>query len=441
MRRSRRASLGTATRPPSVELDIERFDLACGARLLVSPRRDAPVTAVQVHLRGGHSLDPEGREGTAFLTGALLDQGTRSHGEEELAVLLETAGGSLSGDGNGLSGTIASASWKTLLELACEFLTEPTFPADRVALQKRRLLDRLLLEDAEPRVRAERLFRRLVYGDHFLGQPAQGTAASVARIERKHLVAFHRAHWVGARALVAVCGDVDPAAVRRLVDRRLRGWRRGRDLPPREHRFPPRAVRTDAYKARREQVHLYLGHLGVPRRHPDYAALVVMDHVLGTGPGFTNRISRKLRDELGLAYSVHASIHHSAGIHPGVFLAYIGTSPQHTATALAGFREEIRRIQAEPVGQGELQTAIDYVVGSYALSFQRASRRAGYLVAIERHGLPDDNLHRLPLEIAAVTAEDVQRVARAHLFPERSVLAAGGPLSRAELRRIVAGLE
>ena len=63
-----------------------------------------------------------------------------------------------------------------------------------------------------------------------------------------------------------------------------------------------------------------------------------MDHVLGTGPGFTNRISRRLRDELGLAYSVHAAIHSSAGDPARHVPAYIGTSPEHVATALAGFR-------------------------------------------------------------------------------------------------------
>jgi zinc protease len=441
--RPRRPAAPTAPRRgsrPAAHFAIERFELACGARLLVSPRPGAPVTAIQVHLRGGHSLDPAGREGTAFLTGSLLDQGTRTHTEEQIATELETAGGSLTGDASGLSGTIASGEWRTLAELACELLTEPTFPQDRVQLQRKRLLDRLLLESSDPRARAERLFQRLVYGRHFLGRAPQGTASSVAQLARRDLVAFHRSNWVGCRALIAVCGDVEPRAVARAMDRRLAGWKRGVALPPREHHFPPRTVRVDAFEARREQVHLYVGHLGVPRMHPDYPALVVMDHVLGTGPGFTNRISRRLRDELGLAYTVHAAIHSSAGIHPGMFLAYIGTSPEHAATALGGFRSEIRRIQEQPVAEDELATAIDYVVGSYALSFQRAARRANYMISVERHGLPDDNLELLPRQIAAVTADQVQRAAREHLFPSHSVVASGGPLSARALRRIVAGL-
>ncbi len=433
----RRASQRALRRPPAVDLTIRRFDLRCGARLLVSPRPGAPVTAVHVHVRGGHSLDPAGREGTAFLAGGLLDQGTAAHTEQELAQILESAGATLIGAAHGLSGAIASASWKTLLELTAELLTSPTYPTSELRLQKKRLLDRLLIEADDPRAQSEQLFRRLIYGEHWLGRPPQGTIESIQRIERRHVVQHHRANWVAHRTLIAVCGAVDPDQVRRLLNRRLAGWKPGRDLAPLDNVFPDPGLRAGAFEADREQVHLFLGHLGVRRRDPDYPALVVMDHVLGTGPGLTNRISMRLRDELGLAYSVHAAIHPSAGVHPGTFTAYIGTSPEHVPTALEGFRNEIVRIQNELVGKDELRTAVDCVVGSFAMSFQRSSRRANYMISADRHGLPDDNLERLPREFAAVTADDVRRVARKHLWPDRSVVAAGGPVKARDLGRIM----
>jgi predicted Zn-dependent peptidase len=73
---------------PTLELPSERFTLGCGARLLVSRRAGAPVTAIEIHLRGGPAFDPPDLEGCAFLTAALLDQGTKRHSEEELAELL-----------------------------------------------------------------------------------------------------------------------------------------------------------------------------------------------------------------------------------------------------------------------------------------------------------------------------------------------------------------
>jgi zinc protease len=337
-----------------------------------------------------------------------------------------------------VGGLIAAEDWRLLLDLLCEAATQPTYPAPRVALQKGRLLDRLRVDCEEPRTQAVWLFRRLVYGDQWLGRPDHGTLASVAAIRRSDLVQFHRKHWRAGRALFAVCGEVEPEEVLRHVRRRLGAWAQGPALGPRPFAPPAPGVRCAAFPAERQQVHLYLGHLGIRRSDPDYPALVVLDHVLGSGPGFTSRVTRRLRDELGLAYSVHASIASSAGVLPGTFSAYIGTSPRHVGTALAGFIEEIRRIREELVERDELELARDYLLGSFALGFERASRRAQYTIFAERNELGERHLVELCAAFAAVTAQDLRRVARAHLHPEAACVAASGPITAKELERLVA---
>ena len=182
-------------------------------------------------------------------------------------------------------------------------------------------------------------------------------------------------------------------------------------------------------------MHVFLGHLGIRRNDPDYPSLVVMDHVLGTGPGFVNRISRRLRDELGLAYSVNASIHTTAGVLPGVFSAYIGTSPEHAETAIDGFLAEMRRMQDELVPHDELETAKQYLLGSFALGFERASRRVSYMTSAAVHGWGKDHLRDLIDGFAATSAEDVQRVARTHLRPDACSLAVAGPMDVERLRK------
>jgi len=423
----------------TVKLDLPRvaLELDCGARLLVSPRPGAPVTAVRVHVRGGVALDRPGKEGTAYLTGSLADQGTATQTDEEIAARLEPAGGDVAGDASGLSGTIATKRWKLLCDVLAELLTGASYPEERVERARLRLLTRLAVERDDPRVQGGARFRKLVYGKHWLGRTPWGTLASVERLRAADLRAHHAEHWVARRATIAVCGDVDPAAVRRHWNRALAAWTPGEAIVPKPPALPPRAVRIDAFHREREQVHVYLGHLGIRRNDPDYAALTVMDHVLGTGPGFANRITRRLRDELGLAYTVSADIHSSAGLHPGTFTAYIGTSPEHLSTAVEGFLVEMRRIRDEPVGAEELDTAQRYLLGSFALGYERAARRANYLIASELYGLPEDNLERLPREFAAVTVEDVQRVARAHLFPESCCLCAAGPVTKKELLGLV----
>jgi len=424
---------------PAPTMEVVRYQLSNGARLFVSPRPGAPMTAVQIHMRGGHSLDPEGKDGVGWLAGRLVDQGTKQRSADELVAELDPLGGGVQGDSSGVSGSIVSKHWRVLCERLSEMVATPSYPKARVALQKARVLDRMLLERDDPRSQAMHRFRSLIYGDHWLGRPHYGTPESVEGIERRDVVAFHRKNWLASRAVIAVCGDVKPSAVKRLFESSLGDWRKGKDLGPPERNFPERASRVAAFQANRNQVHLYLGHLGVSIQDPDYAALVVMDHVLGTGPGFTDRISRRLRDEDGLAYTVHANIHSSAGNLPGTFTAYIGTSPEHTNRAVAGFLEEMRRIQDEPVSAAELDVAKRYLTGSFGLGFERAGRRVGFLVSQYRFGLPEDHLTSLPARFAAVTIEDVQAAAQRHLYPDAASLAGGGPLSARDLRAALAG--
>jgi zinc protease len=169
-----------------------------------------------------------------------------------------------------------------------------------------------------------------------------------------------------------------------------------------------------------------MGHIGVRRTDPDYYALAVMDHVLGTGPGFTSRCSKKLRDELGLCYSVSAGITASASEEPGMFTAYIGTSPEHRQRAIDGFMAEIERIRTEPPSEDELQDVKDYLTGSFVFGLERNTNLAGYVVRAKRYGLGFDFLHRYPEIIRGITREKVLEVAQQCLHPERMVTVSAG---------------
>ncbi len=434
------SELKTAGRTPAPKLKAIRFELKCGAILLVDQRPGASVTAIKLHLKGGHSLDPVGLEGLASLTGSLLDQGTKHRTEEDIAELLEPKGGGLRGEANGVSGSIAGDAWKKLAELISEVVCEPSFPKDKFARQKGRLLDRLLIERDEPRAQAGRLFRKLIYGEHWMGRPTHGSFETVQKIERKHVVAFHAKNWCPTRAVIAVCGDVDPETACRFFDRKLQNWKPKKKLARPDVVFPERGQRCDAFFANRQQVHVYLGHLGITRDNPHYAALVVMDHILGTGPGFSNRISQKLRDEQGLAYTVHADVHSTAGVFPGMFTAYIGTSPEHIERATKGFLREMKRIRTELVDTSELELAQNYLLGSYALGFERAARRANFMISAERFGLPPDYLQSLPDRFAAVTAENVRAAAKACLHPEQPCFVVAGPVKKREVEALFSKL-
>ena len=413
---------------PKIAVPRERFELSCGATLLVHRRVNAPVTAVRIHIRGGPGLDPVGKEGLAYMAGAFADQGTETKSDEDIAMLLEPEGGAIQGDAMGLSGAVAGSSWGLLLDVLGEVMASATYPDERVATHLDRLKTRLAVEAEDPRAQGGILFKKLIYGEeHFLGRSAYGTLASASTITPEDMRAHRAAYWCGKRVVIAVVGDVDPSAVRDRAEAAFAALPPGTPHERVEPVFPARGPRRATFERDRNQVHVYLGHLGIKRSHPDYVPLAVLDHVLGTGPGFTNRITQKLRDQMGLAYTVYADIHGSAGLLPGMFRAYIGTSPEHVNTAIEGFLTEMNSIRDELVPAEELGVAQSYLVGSFSMGFERASRRASYLISAELHGFPADHLERLPAEFAAVTPDDVQRVAREHLLPDVCSIALSGP--------------
>ncbi len=406
-----------------------RFELPGGGVLLVSKRPSAPVTAIRIHMRGGILSDPQGREGLSQLVGQLTDQGTADHDEAGIAERIEPWGGAVGGDSSGLRGSMAGDNWQQLLDVMVELTARPAYPDEAVQIQVARTLSQMRVQEEDPRVQGARTFRRLIYGDHRFGQPGRGSLASLQGVSAQDLRDHHKIHWGSSRAVIAVCGNVEPDAVHERVLTLLKDWDTGTPEPRWDREFPERATRAEAFEKGREQVHVYYGHLGVERRVEDYPALVVMDHVLGSGPGFVSRLSQKLRDEQGLAYSVHADIHSSAGIYPGMFTAYIGTSPEHVERAVKGIQAEVRAIRDVPVSVDELEMAKDYVTGSMVLGYERASARAGSLVGQEIHGFPEDHLEALRTAYHRVTVQDIQETAMRNLHPDAATLAASGSIT------------
>src|SRR5438067_24713 len=137
----------------------------------------------------------------------------------------------------------------------------------------------------------------------------------------------------------------------------------------------------------------------------------------------------RLRDELGLAYTTFASITMTAGLDPGRFIAFIGTSPENMKLATEGLVNEIRRIIEEPVTDEELQDAKDYLTGSFVFAFEASPQIARFLVHAEVYSLGFDYIEKYPQYIRAITIDDISRVARQYLDSENYTLVVVGPVA------------
>jgi zinc protease len=432
-----RDSAGTVEGAPAtartLKVNAERVELPNGMTVLLAPNDGIPAFSLNVVVKAGSRYELDDRAGLASLAGSMLQEGTERRSAHEIAETIENTGGHLSAFGgyarSGVQAGGLSEDLDLCIELASDCLRRPSYPEDRVRLQVDRRLALLKSRADQPRTRASELFDEIVFAGHPNHRPTLGYESTVAGIARDGLLEFHRAYFRPDNALLSLAGRFDRDAALAAIERYFGDWAGEGELS-----FPPvpalerqRAPVERFEHADKAQVNLYLGHLGIERRHPDYYALLVMDTVLGSSPGFTSRIPRVLRDEQGLAYSTYSNIVGSAGVDPGRFVAYIGTSPGNLDRALEGMRREIERIVAEPVSPDELEAARSYLTGSFVFKFQTNAQVAKYLMDAEIYGLGLDYLERYPGLVEDVTIDDVHRAAREHIDPSAMTLVVVGP--------------
>jgi zinc protease len=410
----------------------QRVVLPNGLVLLLFENRRLPIFEAHASFQDVALYQTNDQLGVARLTGTLLDEGTAKRSGSQIAEAMENVGGVLSLGGSGGSVRVLSADRALGLELLLECLMQPSFPRDAFARLKARQLAEIVEAETQPDTRASRAFYAAVYGKHPLGRPSLGTTRTVKALTRNDCVEFHRKVFVPNNLVLAIVGDFDAKTVIAEVKRLTAKWEKSslKRPPLPEVTKPKEFTQSILTMPESSQLHFYMGHAGVRRNNPDYYKLLVMDYVLGTGDGFTDRLSSRLRDREGLAYSVSANITSSASVEPGVFACYIGTGKENFARVKKLFLEELQRIRDEKPTAREVADVKAYLLGSQMLRFATNAGIANQLLAIERYKLGFDYLETFRKAVTAVTPEDVQAVAKKYLDPKRMVLVAAGAIDK-----------
>jgi zinc protease len=413
--------------------EVQSHVLSNGLRVLFVENPAIPAISINATTLAGARHEPEEKAGLAIMVSNILDEGTRTRTSLEIAEAIEFTGGHLETDASFERVVVAATALKQdrniALELVADLLQNPIFPEEYIAKEKSRTLAEIASAKDRPQVVAGWAFNEIVYGTHPLHRPVHGYPETIEKISRDDLLSFHQRVFSPNNTLLAVVGDFRVSEMLPLVESHFGSWAsRSVVLPEVPKPVRQRERREKFITIPAQQSNVYLGHLGIERINPDFYALQVLDTILGGGAGFTARIPQRLRDELGLAYTTFASITGTAGLDPGRFVAYIGTSPENTKLAVEGLLNEIRRIVAEPVDSEELQDAIDFLTGSFVFAFESSAQIARFLIQATIYNLGFDYPEKYPALIRAVTADDVARVARRYLDTENYSLVVAGPL-------------
>jgi zinc protease len=365
----------------------------------------------------------------------MLEEGTASRSAEEMAEAIEDVGGALEVGSTGASLRVRAEDLPMAIEWLADLAIRPSFPAETLSWTKRRIAAELQSDRDDPAFRADLIFRGLVYGDHPYARDPRGSSREISRLSREDILDHHDRYFRPDRSFLVAVGDFDPRKLQTFVKARFGAWTGTSADGPRV----PRLIRSARPRVRRvaypgEQVHILLGHLGIPRSHPDFEALAVADHILGSGPGFTDRLSRVIRDEMGLAYSVGGGMTDSADIEAGMFRIYLGTGPDEADRAVSAVYEQVRLMHSGAFSDEEVDRARHYLAGSWVFDYQTVEQRAERLLELERWGLELDEPLRWPERISRVTTRQVQWAAKAHLDPSAMARVEYGPIRRKSRR-------
>jgi zinc protease len=413
-------------RPPP----FRRLRLDSGLELVLAPRQGVPLVEAALLLPAGGEHNPPDRPGLAALTASLVDEGTRQRSGLELATRLEQLGAALGAyadwDATRIEASALAGNLAEILEVVAEVAREPSFPADEVERLRRQTLAEILRRADHPGRLADRALAAALYADSPFGELLEGTAPSLEAVSREELVGFHHNHYAPVSGHLVLCGEFDPSSAEDLAREYFESWRnRGAAARP----APAAAAAiagvdvTIVDLPRAPQTELRLGHVGVPRTHPDRTQLGVLNALLGGK--FTSRLNLNLRERHGFTYGVSSRFADRRSAGPFVVATSVAND---VAGAAAGeVVAELRRLRDEPVGAAELAETRNYLRGVYPYTFQTVSGHLARLSDLALFELPDDHFETALAVIAATSPADVQRLSRAHLRPEELRIAAAGP--------------
>jgi zinc protease len=417
---------------------VIKVTLANGARLLVARDRTVPLVAMRAVWNGGLRYETAENNGINNLLAALATRGTASRSADQINEAIESMAGSIGGfsglNSFGIRVELLARHWEQGLEILADCALNPAFKPAEVDRERRQVLDDIRAQQDNLSAVALQLFSRTLYRAHPYRMDPLGTLESVSALKRDDLVAYYRKHFRRGNLVLSVVGDVDLDRVKERFAALFGGGPRGAAEGPTPAREPPRDKPAQAIQLmNKQQAHLVVGFPGTDMRSRDRYALEVLASIL-SGQG--GRLFLQLRDRKGLAYQVGA--YSQEGIEPGYFALYLATSPQKIEASLKAIDLELARIRERPVAAAELRRVQRYLVGSYEISLQRRSTLASLLAFNECYGLGYQSYARYVESVMAVSASDVQRVARRYLDDRRRVVAVVKPeeLSPGAARRL-----
>ncbi len=411
--------------------EIQHTNLPNGLTLLAVEYARVPWVSMT---KRGAECDPPDKAGAADWTAEYLTLGTVRRSQRQLAEDIESLGANLQAraewDATMVHLDGLSEDFPELLDTLAEVVQTPAFPEDELPLLKERRRAELAQLRDDPRETASRSFHRLFFQGAPYGHAVRGEMESVDRLNLDDIRHFYQQEFAPQVATLAIVGRLPFNRIVEKVHRVWAGWPGGGPPSSAYTGAPDRLCPPGIYLLDRPELaqsEIRLGFLGLPRSHPDFFPLRLVNYVLGEG-GFSSRLMTRIRSELGLTYGIRSQFFFRRA--PGPFLVSTFTPAPHTAQVIREIQAVIQKVRDEGITARELEEAQSYYTGHFPLGLETPRALCRRVLTIDLYGLGLDYLKFYCEKIRKVTLPEAHQAAQKHLRPENLVTLVVGPAAR-----------
>lgn len=405
---------------PARAIDIQQITSPGGIKAWLVEDHSIPFTALSIMFKGGASLDAPGKRGAISLMSALLEEGAGDLNSLQYAEAVEGLGAQarfdVSDDALVVNARALTENRDQAADLLRQALTEPRFDPEAVERVRAQMQSVIRSEASDPQSIASKELARLAWGDHPYATSINGTEESVAALTRDDLIAAKDRVLARDRVVVAASGDITGEQLGQLLDKVLGGLPATGTAPLPQPATLGLKGGVSVIDWDSPQTVVTFAQPGLPMSDPDYFAAFVADHILGGG-GFSSRLMDQIREKRGLTYGVGTGL--ANGLYGQTWQGGMASANDKVAEAVGLIRSEWDRFAAGGVTEKELTDAKTYLTGEYPLRFDGNGKIASILAGMQLIGLPADYVNTRNARVEAVTAADVQRVAKRLLHSDQ----------------------
>ena len=408
--------------------------LANGVRVITETMPHVRSVSVGIWIGTGSRRENSEQNGISHFIEHMLFKGTTRRSAEDIARSVDSIGGNLDAF---TAKELVCFNTKVLdqhlsqaFDVLADLVLHPLFRPEDIEKEKGVILEEIKMEADSPDYLVHELFSANFWKGHSLGKPILGTRETVKAFDRARTQSYYKKVYTPANMLVTAAGNMTHHQLVKLVREHFDELEPGSN-PARETVPGTHARISLRNKKSLEQVHLCLGVPSYPLPHEKRFACYVLNTLLGGG--MSSRLFQNIRERQGLAYAVFSEL--SPYRDTGCLTIYAGTSLGSARKVVESILKEFRDLKQELVSAEELRRAKDHLKGSLMLGLESTSSRMSNLARQEMYFGHFFSLDDLVESIEAVTADEVQSIARAFFDPKQIAVTVLGNLEKFKLTR------